>query len=185
MSFPATTDARTHIAAQASIQTTFDKLHGISGVTVQRETEARSSPRDVVLALDRSGSMCFDTPPNGRCSDSAPLLPWSNVQNAATTFANLFVPQYDQLGLTSHATTSTLNHQLSHVFGPGSPYNTTISTLPPGGSTNIGHALYQWRCELLSARSRPDAVRVIVLLTDGIPHYYNNSSLASCGRSTS
>lgn len=181
VSFPAGTDARVRIEAIASIPSTFGKLFGVPGVKVRRAAEARSSPRDVLFTLDRSSSMCFDTVPNGSCSDPAPLQPFTDVQNAAVTFANLFVPTYDKLGLTSYASTARLDSQLTHAFGPGSPYNAAILGLSPVTGTNIGHSLYLSRCELLSARSRPDAVRVIVLLTDGEPNRYNNSNLNTCG----
>ncbi|MSQ35995.1 MAG: VWA domain-containing protein [Dehalococcoidia bacterium] len=182
VTFPPGTDARVHIEAVAVIPSTFGKLFGVSGVTVRREAEARSSPRDVVLALDRSGSMCNDAGGGGGGGNSTgPWQPFTSVQNAAVNFANLFAPQYDQLGLTSYATTSTLDQPLTHNFGPGTPYNAAIMGLKPQNTTNIGYTLYQARCELLSARSRPDAVRVIVLLTDGVPNIRNTGSLSSCG----
>jgi Flp pilus assembly protein TadG len=181
VSFPPGSDARVQIQATASISSTFGRLLGVPGITVTREAEARSTPRDVVLALDRSGSMCFDSHPSGSCGSTGPWEPFTSVQNAAVTFANKFYPQYDQLGLVSYATTATLNSALTHTFGPGTPYNSAIMALTPAGTTNIGHALFRARCELLSANSRADAARVIVLLTDGIPNVYNNSPLNACG----
>lgn len=118
-------------------------------------------PSDVMIVLDRSGSMAADggTPPE----------PLESAKKAAQAFVGLLQPR-DTVGFVSYATT------------PSSPIESTLTpnrtllqsaiagvTMGTDGTqyTNMGDAFSVALAELTSARHRSDARKVIVFLTDG------------------
>ncbi|MCX8195289.1 MAG: VWA domain-containing protein [Candidatus Micrarchaeota archaeon] len=87
---------------------------------------------------------------------------------AAKTFVNLVV-ETTQTGLVSFSDSSTLNRQLS-LMTPSNKnaLRSAIDALSPGGNTCIRCGIDTGRQELTSSRARyPNALRIIVLLTDG------------------
>jgi Mg-chelatase subunit ChlD len=106
-------------------------------------------------------------------SSGTPYQPFTAVQQAAVAFTDKF-SNYDRLGLVSYSDTATADQPLSSSFGPGSAFQNAILGLHPSGSTNIGHALEVARTHVAAIGGVPDAVKVIVLLTDGIPNVYSN-----------
>ncbi len=118
-------------------------------------------PSDIMIVLDRSGSMAADggTPPE----------PLESAKSSAKTFVEQ-LRATDQIGFLSYATT------------PSSPIEqelTTDKTMAVGailstamGSdgvqyTNMGEAIKIATDELVSARHRADARKVMILFTDG------------------
>ncbi len=118
-------------------------------------------PSDVMIVLDRSGSMAADggTPPE----------PLESAKKAALSFVTLLQPR-DTFGFLSYATT------------PSAPIEQTLTgntelmrqaiagvVIETNGIqyTNIGDAFRAASDELTSERSRKDARKVIVFLTDG------------------
>lgn len=129
------------------------------------ESESCATPVDIVLALDRSGSMARD----GKNPDE----PLTSAKNAASAFVDRMT-QDDQLAYISFATDAsnpvdqTLTDRFERVkqsiketaiHGNGTQY------------TNIGDAFYRAQEELSAFRHNPDAKPVVVLLTDGEPTY--------------
>ncbi len=118
-------------------------------------------PSDVMIVLDRSGSMAADggTPPE----------PLESAKRAAQSFVNFLQPR-DRFGFLSYATT------------PSTPLEQTLTdnraavllaigstTMGRDGTqyTNMGDAFSSALAELTSTRHRDDARKVIVFLTDG------------------
>jgi Mg-chelatase subunit ChlD len=118
-------------------------------------------PSDIMLVVDRSGSMAAD--------GGNPPEPLESAKQAAKSFVRM-VRDTDLVGYLSYAT------------NPSSPIEQTLSANPvliessiqktsmgKDGTqyTNMGAALEAASLELISERHREDARKVIVLLTDG------------------
>jgi hypothetical protein len=109
-----------------------------------------------MLVLDRSGSM------------GDPPVPIGDVKAAAKALVDQLDPDVDQVGLVSYADWASLDHELTSGVSAFNSVKTAVDGLSTGGYTNIGDAVYMAQQELESARHNPDAIPVIVLLTDGI-----------------
>ena len=123
---------------------------------------------DVVLIMDRSGSMGWEIPTR-----------ISQAKNAANDFLGNLGAE-DQSAVVSYASEVTLNKELS---GDHSATQTAVSSLRAKGGTNIGDAIYLSNQELGSARTNPQAVKTAILLTDGRATcpYYDSSMYGMCG----
>lgn len=157
--------------------------------------EANSTPRDVVVVLDRSGSMCLeshggpmlncpDLVDNGDGDDDDPgerWEPFDTMRDAAKNFTTAFAPTidgvpFDFLGVVSYSSQASLDTSLTIDYGaPGTTYDNAIDSIRPAGRTNIGHALYLARTEIEN-NGHASAVQAIVLLTDGDGNVYNSGS---------
>jgi uncharacterized protein YegL len=109
-------------------------------------------PADVLLVLDRSGSM------SGQKIQDA--------KAAAKGFLDRMDLSTDQVGLVSFSDVATLNQVLTQMAGP---VRTAIDGLVASGNTNITDAITKAQAELTSARHRTGNQPVIVLLSDGVP----------------
>ncbi len=108
---------------------------------------------DVMLVMDRSGSMAYEFPSR-----------LSKAKSSANGFIS-YLNGTDQSGLVSFATNVTLDKQLSTAHAlTQSAVNTLIAT----GATNIGDAIAMANAELISARHNPQAVSIQILMTDGM-----------------
>ncbi|HOZ36584.1 MAG TPA: DUF4215 domain-containing protein, partial [bacterium] len=108
---------------------------------------------DMMLVMDRSGSMAYDSPTR-----------LSLAQTSANNFLS-YLNTTDQSGLVSFATTATLDKNLSNNHGAT---QTAVNSLSPLGATNIGDAIKLANGELLSSRHNPQAVSIEILITDGM-----------------
>lgn len=115
-------------------------------------------PVDVVMVMDRSGSMGYDSPTR-----------LSQAKIAANSFIDN-LQSNDQSALVSYATTATLNKTLSNIH---SSTKTAINSLTASGATNIGDAISMANNELTSIRASSTAPKVEILLTDGMANKPN------------
>ncbi|WP_165394710.1 Ig-like domain-containing protein [Methanofollis fontis] len=125
----------------------------------------QSDPIDVVLAIDRSGSM------------NDPILPASTKMDAAKNAALAFVCQMnsnqDRIGVVPYFTTSapvavSLSSEYAGVCD-------AIEGLSPGGWTPTRLALKNAIDDLvLHPNENPDAVRAVILLSDGQYNYFGD-----------
>ncbi len=116
---------------------------------------------DIMLVLDRSGSMAAD--------QSEPPEPLTSAKTSARTFLNLLRPK-DQVGILSYATTpsSPLEQTLTNDVKQASEAIAKIAMGTNGVQyTDMGEAFAEAFKELKSSRHREDSRKVIVFLTDG------------------
>lgn len=119
-------------------------------------------PTDVAVAIDLSGSMNND--------GENPPQPITKALNAASLFINN-LKERDQVSVISFATEATLVTPLTsqHDTVAESTLDLIIDPSSETGFTNTIDALKIAESELSSVRHNPDARRVLVLLTDGLP----------------
>ena len=118
------------------------------------------SIRDVVLALDKSGSMGDD--------GNNPPQPFTDVKEQAKRFLKRLEdaePKDNQAGLVYFNHTAQLVTPLTGDFGLVK--DAVDSVLAPSGGTDIAAALRASHQELISPRVRSSSLKVAVLLSDG------------------
>ncbi|HHY85705.1 MAG TPA: VWA domain-containing protein, partial [Verrucomicrobia bacterium] len=109
---------------------------------------------DVMLVLDRSKSM------DGK--------PYRDARFAASNFVqNLHYHLKDQAGLVSYNSSATLDQKLTNSLAR---LEQAIAGIPSAdGFTSISLGIKTAQQELMSSRHNPDALPIIVLLSDGMP----------------
>jgi Mg-chelatase subunit ChlD len=122
-------------------------------------------PTDVMLTIDRSGSMASES--------KNPVEPLTSAKSAALTFVDNLKPQ-DKAGLISFATTATFPiDQLLTIDRPAMKEAIEAIAIDSDGTqyTNMKDAIEKSIDELTSNRHNPQAKRALVILTDGNPTY--------------
>ena len=128
---------------------------------IARTVRACEVPSDIMMVLDRSGSMAAD--------GGDPPEPLESVKRAAERFVNLVQTQ-DQLGYLSYATTPSdpIDQKLT---SNAREVKQSIAETAIGTDgiqyTDMGAAFRVATQELRGSRGREDARKVIVFLTDG------------------
>lgn len=127
------------------------------------------NPSDVILAIDRSGSMSSE--------GSNPPEPLTSARSAAVSFVEALNPS-DKVGIVSFATSSKepIDSYLTSNFDDSKKIIENIS-IENGTTqyTNIFDAVRSSSQELTSIRSRGGNVsRILVLLTDGVANNPRN-----------
>ena len=135
----------------------------------------KNNKRDLILLLDRSGSMdddsCGGAPPCG----VVPQQPLTKVKDSAKEFFNIIEAGSgsEQAGLIYYNQSPVLNAALTGNF---SQVKGAIDSGPPqhlpsaSGQTGIAAALCVALREFHSASVQPSATHVIALLSDGLPN---------------
>lgn len=123
--------------------------------------------RDIVLVVDRSGSMGSD---DGGVSpvSTEDLSRMEALQYSVSIFRNVLnqTDGNEKLGLVSYADTSRIDTRLSHDY---SSFDQKMSEMPTSGYTNIGDGIDDAADVVLeTGKARPAATPVIVVMTDGI-----------------
>jgi len=177
--FPVGESGQIRVEGSSQYDYIFLSLFGPSSTTVSAFALAGAQATDVMLALDRSGSMCSDSHGlRGTCPAPPPdHEPVTAVKTAANGFAELFASSWARMGLVSFSDTATLDQALSIDFGAGSGLEASVNAIYPGGRTNIGDALKDAKTEVIhGVNARSNALKVIVLLSDGVPNRCANGS---------
>jgi Ca-activated chloride channel homolog len=114
--------------------------------------------RDVMLVLDRSGSMGRWTPGGNR---------WRDLKRAVTAFLDALTstPQDELVGVATYSSSSTLDENMTLDYAR---LMTTIDGLSVGGMTAIGRGLQDGIAGVTDPSfSRANAAKTIVVMTDG------------------
>jgi Putative Flp pilus-assembly TadE/G-like/von Willebrand factor type A domain len=189
----------------ANVRTFFLRLFGLDNISLHVKSTAcgpcGGRPTDVMLVLDRTGSMCtnFDGSHDPACTKLTnarsgmetligsldpsidtvglavlPPVP-SSAGNCSTPPSNAYNSKTARYVLVPLSTDYLVNGALNH----GSKLVSTIDCLPGSGSTSYATAIEQAQAEL-DRHGRPDADHVIVFFSDGAantgPSYYPQSS---------
>ena len=123
---------------------------------------------DTMLLLDRSGSMSS--------LGVSPPEPLSTAKEAAGSFVDQLSPE-DKIGVVSFATSvkDPIDLTLTSDFNSAKQAIDSID-IETGGTqyTNIYEALHSSWQELVSARAQGEALKIVILLTDGIANNPRN-----------
>src|SRR6185369_11055553 len=122
--------------------------------------ETCENPVDIALVLDRSTSM--------RSEKKDPPEPFSTVKIVAENFIHA-LSGGDQVGVFSFGSQATKEADLSFDTTKAITAVDALSLGTTTQETNIGGGLNLALETLLSSAARPDAKKVIILLTDGVP----------------
>jgi len=205
-------DARIQIDVDATVDFSILSLMGKPNGSVGAFAEAGAQVKDIVMVLDRSGSMCLGSHDHWDCHESdrlpspdgdvTPAFSWEplrSTQEAAVNFSMFFTPIYDRFGLVSYSTTGRLDEALTVDFNDSddtsfaddtingcvdcSEFADEVLELEPDYATNIGHGINLATNELLYGSGRANAAKIMVLMTDGIANRCNSWG-SSCGTSS-
>ncbi|MDX9952998.1 MAG: VWA domain-containing protein [Anaerolineae bacterium] len=192
------------INATLTTPTYFAQLLGFDTLTVEASGGGGFGKADIMLVLDRSGSMDDDScswqpyPPTGgrecyspvnetNCTDCYVLSGSRRVHGtwgsplqpitAAKNAANLFVDLNNPHFTYIGVASYADDYTLNRTLSNNyAGVKTAISNLVADGCTNAAGGLYRARQELTGVHAREGASRFVVFLTDGLPNQGLNSS---------
>jgi hypothetical protein len=194
------------VRQSTEVQTFFARVVGIDSISVSAKATACSPcttrPLDIMLVLDRTGSMCWDHVgrPDPACTDL------NNARDGMRTFLRFMDPTSVKIGLavlppapaggsacvkppdlasyddrSSPYVVSSLtqDYLVDGELNPASNLVSTLNCVVGGGGTAYATALEAAQAEL-DAHGRSDVQDVIIFLSDGAanygPSYYGDSS---------
>ncbi len=150
------------VQATATVPLYFMRIINQNAATVTATAEASRRNVNVILVLDRSGSMG----PNG--SNAC-----ATMQQSAENFVRLFTENFDTLGLVTYSTNANhdpIDYPPSSTFLSGTPsLISVIGQINCTGATNMSMAL-QMAYRAIKNNGLASGLNVIVLFTDGQPN---------------
>lgn len=173
------------VVAEATVPTFFAGLFGLSEISIEGSAEGGFAPLDIMVVLDRSGSMDDDScsmpwwwpwwiPTNRYTCErwggvwQDPPQPIGDAKDAAKAFVDMNNPNLTHLGLVSYAKWGRLDQSLTADFAT---VKSAIDGLTADGCTNAEEGIQKARAELNASPRSGDALPFIVFLTDGLPNY--------------
>mgnify|MGYP001366427275 CR=1 FL=1 len=116
-------------------------------------------PIDVVLVIDRSGSMSG--------TDVTPTR-MAAAKTAASTFIEQMNPGRDRIGLVSFSSSTTVDNELGDSF---EEVTTKLNALNANGATQLRRGIYEAILMQKESAHESDAVKAVVVMTDGDWNY--------------
>jgi Mg-chelatase subunit ChlD len=141
-------------SASGSIRLFFGKAMGREDFTPAETSTVTFLERDIVLVIDRSGSMLDGNKIGG-------------LRSAINVFINILrqSPTEERVGLATYSTFASADLPISVDL---TTLKNVVDQLPVAGLTNISGGIDSGRSLFSNARSRDFTERTMVLLTDGI-----------------
>ena len=183
------------VKATAKADTAFARIFGINSMTVGAKATAcqpcGAKPLDIVIVLDRTGSMAQGGTPDKLTNAKSGIMTFLNFLDAgtaqvglailppATSLANKCVTgvdaNYDSASSKYLVVPLSTDFKVNGAINPSSNLITTLNCQNPGGVTHYSLAIQAAQAEL-TTHGRPGVQKVIVFLTDGAantgPHYF-------------
>ncbi|KAF5057219.1 von Willebrand factor type A domain protein [anaerobic digester metagenome] len=116
-------------------------------------------PIDVVLVIDRSGSMGY--------TDVSPTR-MAAAKTAASTFIDQMSSDRDRIGLVSFSSSTTVDNELGDSF---EAVTAKLNGLNANGATQLRRGIYEAILMQKENADRPEAVKAVVVMTDGDWNY--------------
>lgn len=174
---------RSNSSLGGPVQTFLPSVLGVQDFELGTTAISTQVEVDLVLVLDRSGSMAYSDnepavyPPAPASAPAdwdfgAPIPPdarWLDAISATEIFLNSLKasPGEELVSLVTYADTGRIDTPLSESFSDVMTAMNNYSTAFDGGGTNIAGGLTAAAAELASAASREYTAKVVVVLTDG------------------
>jgi hypothetical protein len=151
---PAVDTTRVRVAGSTDSPSFFARLFGVEEIPVQALAEATRYPLDMSLVLDLSASL-----------DRADAF--DDMQNAAKAFLDYFDDNIDRFGLVTYSTWAEQKMPVQKNFKAAG--KTIVDGLSAISDTNIEEGLRLAKVQLDAAAPRTQALKMVVLFTDGRP----------------
>jgi len=146
-----------NVVGNAAAPTYFMRVFNISSVSLSAMGQATRRFVNIILVIDRSGSLYQ----SGSCGF---------LQSASMSFVNSFVNGQDRLGLVTFGTDYRVDYPPSYTFGTGSPnLPTMLGQIYCFGYTNAAAAYWTAYQQLVTLNDQ-GALNVILFFTDGMPN---------------
>jgi uncharacterized protein YegL len=152
------TGDRTEGSASGAVPMLFAGLFDRTTFEPMKTATASQIDRDVILVLDRSGSMDSPTPGGNR---------WEDLKRAVDAFLTALesTPQDELVGIVTYSSSASRDEELTMDYAQ---LMATIESRRVSGMTAIGRGLQAGRQAVMDRNySRPTAKKTIVLMTDG------------------
>jgi Mg-chelatase subunit ChlD len=179
------TGRRTRGSAAGPVDLLFAGVLGVREFEPQHVATSTQLDRDICLVVDRSGSMMWslfgDDTPGGTCNPPHPTESrWGNLNSAVAAFlVELEQTRQNELcGLVSYSSNasacgrtyqiSTIDSDLTGNYQAIRSEMKRMSDAPVEGRTAISAGIDDGIKVLTGAKTRPFALRTMVLMTDGI-----------------
>jgi Mg-chelatase subunit ChlD len=143
------------VEGQATVPTFFMRVFGVDTLQVRAGAVAARRDVNVMLVLDRSGSLNL-------------AGAWEAVQASSVNFLSFFDNNGDRLGIVSYGSGARVDLPLNFGFKTDNVGANIINSMASTGGTNSALGLWFAYGELLRIAD-PSALNVIVLFTDGQP----------------
>ncbi len=150
--------ARLTINSTINVPTFFMRLipaAGLDTITIHVKSTSKRNPAVISLVLDTSGSM-----------DGSKI---QALKNAANAFVDSFEDGLDEMAIIGFSYRANLLSAMAPVNKTS--LHSVINRLAADGWTNIAEALAMGRKQI-EATNNPDAIKAILLFTDGAPNNY-------------
>jgi Flp pilus assembly protein TadG len=147
------------VTASATVPLYFMRIIGFSSSTIGASGQATRRALNLVLVLDRSGSM-----------QTAKVC--GTMISAAQGFMANWAENRDQVGLVTFQTTAKTDLPTNTIFK--TEINNALASLKCAGSTNSAQGLYLAYLQIKKA-NEPTAMNVIVFFTDGQPNSFQGT----------